>query len=51
MPVMQIQDFAVEEDELNTPNYDGVNERLQLDSDPPEGLIVHTAGFTGLGKP
>jgi hypothetical protein len=49
MAIMQIQEFEVEEDDLSTANYDGVSERLNIDSDPPAGLIVHTAGFTGKG--
>jgi hypothetical protein len=48
MAIMQIQEFEVAED-LSTTNYDGVNERLGADTDPPEGLLVHTAGFTGTG--
>jgi hypothetical protein len=46
---MFIQEFEVAEDDLSTTNYDGVNERLSADTDPPEGLLVHTAGFTGTG--
>jgi hypothetical protein len=49
MAIMQIQDFEVEEDELSTTNYDGVTKRLNVDADPPQGLIAHTAGFTGKG--
>ena len=49
MAIMQVQEFEVEEDDLSTTNYDGVSERLNVDDDPPAGLIVHTAGFTGKG--
>jgi hypothetical protein len=49
MAVMMIQDFAVEEEDLSTENYDAVNERLNIREDRPRGLIVHTAGFTGKG--
>jgi hypothetical protein len=49
MAVMMIQEFAVEEDDLGTENYDAVNERLNTREKPPQGLIVHTAGFTGKG--
>jgi hypothetical protein len=49
MAVMMIQEFAVAEDDLGTANYDAVNERLNIGQDPPRGLIVHTAGFTGKG--
>jgi hypothetical protein len=49
MAIMHIQDFEVEEDERSTTNYDGVAERMSVDADPPQGLIVHAAGFTGKG--
>jgi hypothetical protein len=49
MAIMQIQEFEVEEDDRSTPNYDAISERLNVDADPPSGLIVHTAGFTGKG--
>jgi hypothetical protein len=47
MAIMQIQEFAADEDDRSTANYDSVSGRLGLDSDPPDGLIVHTAGYTG----
>ena len=28
-----------------TPNYDAVTKKTNVDGDPPEGMIVHTAGF------
>src|SRR5688572_821578 len=28
-----------------TPNYDAVTAKINVDADPPEGMIVHTAGF------
>lgn len=49
MAIMQIQEFEVEEDDRSTTNYDGINETLNVDADPPDGLIVHAAGFTGRG--
>jgi hypothetical protein len=49
MAVMLIQDFEVAEDDRSTTNYDSVSERLGVESDPPQGLVVHTAGFTGKG--
>jgi hypothetical protein len=49
MAIMQIQEFEVEEGDRSTTNYDGVSERLNVDADPPAGLILHTAGFTGKG--
>lgn len=49
MAIMLIQEFEVEEDDRSTPNYDSVSERLDIEDNPPNGLIVHTAGFTGRG--
>ena len=45
MAIVQVQDFEVEEGDRSTTNYDAIGERLGADSDPPAGLIVHTAGF------
>jgi hypothetical protein len=42
MAVLFLQEFAVTD--RSTANYDHVNEQLDL-SGPPDGLIVHTAGF------
>jgi hypothetical protein len=49
MAILMVQEFSVEEDDLGTPNYDRVSERLDVRDDPPSGLVVHTAGFTGRG--
>ncbi len=49
MAIAMVQEFEVEEDDRSTENYDGVKERLNVEADPPAGLIVHTAGFTGRG--
>ncbi|MBK5220220.1 MAG: hypothetical protein JJE35_10620 [Thermoleophilia bacterium] len=49
MSILMVQEFEVEEDDLSTPNYDSVSARLNVKGDPPPGLIVHTAGFTGRG--
>jgi hypothetical protein len=49
MPILMVQEFEVEEDDLSTTNYDSIAERLNARDDPPPGLIVHTAGFTGRG--
>jgi hypothetical protein len=45
MPVVFVQEFAIEGDDRSTTNYDAISERLNVDADPPAGLIVHTAGF------
>jgi hypothetical protein len=47
MAVMVVQEFEVDEGDRSTTNYDGVSERLGADTDPPQGMIVHTAGFNG----
>jgi hypothetical protein len=47
MAIMQIQEFEVEEDERTTANYDSVSGRLNVDADPPKGLVLHSAGYTG----
>jgi hypothetical protein len=49
MAIAMVQEFTVEPDDRSTENYDGVKERLNAEADPPAGLIVHTAGFTGTG--
>jgi hypothetical protein len=45
MPVVFIQEFAIDGDDRSTTNYDAVAERLNGQTDKPAGLIVHTAGF------
>ena len=32
-------------DDRSTPTYDAVQAELGVDQDPPEGLIIHSAGF------
>ncbi len=49
MAIAMVQEFTVEPDDRSTANYDGVKERLNVEADPPAGLILHTAGFTGTG--
>jgi hypothetical protein len=49
MAILMVQEFSAEDDDVSTPNYDSVSERLNVKGDPPPGLIVHTAGFTGRG--
>jgi hypothetical protein len=45
MAVAFIQEFAINDDDRSTTNYDAVSERLDLDNNPADGLIVHTAGW------
>ena len=40
-----IQEFKADGDDRSTTNYDAVVERVGTASNPPEGLIVHTAGW------
>ncbi|MBA2476868.1 MAG: hypothetical protein H0V40_13045 [Actinobacteria bacterium] len=47
MPIAYLQEFDVDDDDRSTTNYDAVKERLNVHADPPDGLIVHTAGFDG----
>lgn len=49
MAIMMIQEFEVAADDLSTTNYDSVAARLNVEGDPPAGLILHAAGFTGQG--
>jgi len=48
-PVAVVQDWVEEETDRSTTNYDAISERLQAEDQPPAGLLVHTAGFTGNG--
>jgi len=43
MAIIWIQEFAVENVNWSTANYDFAKE--QIGDDPIDGLIVHTAGF------
>lgn len=45
MAVAFIQEWQIQGDDRTTTNYDTVTERLNTRDDPPEGGIVHTAGF------
>jgi hypothetical protein len=40
-----IQEFTISDDDRSTANYDAINERLDLENNPVDGLIVHTAGW------
>ena len=48
MPVAIVQDWIEQETERSTVSYDAVSERLQQ-QEPIDGLLVHTAGYTGNG--
>jgi hypothetical protein len=47
MAIAYVQEFDVDEDDRSTTNYDTVRAGVNVDADPPEGLIIHTAGFAG----
>jgi hypothetical protein len=49
MAIAMVQEFPVDPDDRSTTNYDSIKEGLNVHADPPQGLIVHTAGFTGTG--
>jgi hypothetical protein len=43
MAVALVVEFPIET--RSTENHDAINARLGRDANPPDGLIVHTAGF------
>jgi hypothetical protein len=45
MAVAVIQEFPIEGNDRTTTNYDRIQEALGTRSDPPDGGLVHTAGF------
>ena len=45
MAVALVQEFKVVGSDRPTGNYDHIAKRLDLDSNPPEGLIAQTAGW------
>ena len=45
MAVASVQEFDVGPDDRSTTNYDAITARLR-ELGPPQGLILHTAGFT-----
>src|SRR5436309_11771819 len=45
MAVAFVQEFKIQGDDRSTTNYDAVTERLNADENPPQGGIVHTAGW------
>jgi hypothetical protein len=45
MAVAFIQEWEIEGEDRSTTNYDEINERLKVRDDPPDGGVVHTAGF------
>jgi hypothetical protein len=48
MPIAYIQEFPANGD-TSTTNYDAVKEKLNVEGDRPDGMIIHTTGFTEEG--
>ncbi|WP_205697558.1 hypothetical protein [Conexibacter sp. SYSU D00693] len=46
MAITRTMTFAAGDDHT-TSNYDAIGARLRIDEDPPAGLVVHAAGFSG----
>ena len=46
MAIAYIQEFDGDDDRSTT-GYDAIAARLDVENNPPAGLIVHTAGFGG----
>jgi hypothetical protein len=40
-----VQEFKIRGEDRSTTNYDAIAERVDVASSPPDGLIVHTAGW------
>jgi hypothetical protein len=45
MAVALVQEFKIVGDDRSTTNYDHISHQLDLDANPPEGLIAQTAGW------
>ena len=49
MAIAFVQEISGDPGDRSTEGYDAVAAKLNVDADPPAGLIVHTAGFTSTG--
>ena len=45
MPIVVLQEFKIQDDSRSTANYDAVSEQIGAATNPPGGLIAHTAGW------
>ncbi len=45
MPFVVLQEFKIERDNRSTTNYDSVSQHIGMDTNPPDGMIIHTAGW------
>ncbi len=48
MAVAKLQEWAPSDDRSTT-NYDSFGAKLGVDENPPEGLVIHVAGFSDDG--
>jgi len=49
MAVALVQEFKIVGSDRSTANYDHIAQRLDIDANPPEGLIAQTAGWDEQG--
>ena len=45
MPYLVLQEFKMDGDDRSTTNYDAVSEHIGMATNPPDGMIIHTAGW------
>ena len=45
MPFAVLQEFKIESDNRSTTNYDSVTKHIGMDTNPPDGMIIHAAGW------
>jgi hypothetical protein len=50
MPFAVLQEFKIERDNRSTTNYDSVSQHIGMDTNPPDGMIIHTAGWDEEGR-
>lgn len=50
MPFAVLQEFKIERDNRSTTNYDSVSQHIGMDTNPPDGMIIHTAGWDEKGR-
>ena len=46
MPIAVVQEWPEDETDRSTTNYDALHARL-MQGEPPDGFLLHTAGFAG----
>ena len=50
MPFAVLQEFKIEHDNRSATNYDSVSQHIGMDTNPPDGMIIHTAGWDEEGR-